>query len=75
MKASQILSTAGLAAVALAQTPPGFTPSVETKLEVTFGSKRVSEPGEAFTKPGERHNSEQGPAQRQRGKESFLTNA
>ena len=53
MKASQILSTAGLAAVALAQTPPGFTPSVETKLEVTFGSKRVSEPGEAFTRPGE----------------------
>ena len=53
MKASQIISTAGLAAVSLAQTPPGFTPSVETKLEVTFGTKTVSEPGEAFTRPGE----------------------
>ncbi|RYP22114.1 hypothetical protein DL765_001873 [Monosporascus sp. GIB2] len=50
MKISQILSTIGLAAVSLAQTPPGFTPSVETKLEVIFGNKAVSEPGLSFTR-------------------------
>ncbi|KAI1255746.1 hypothetical protein MGN70_002486 [Eutypa lata] len=50
MKVSQIISTAGLAAVSLAQTPPGFTPSVETKLEVIFGTKAVATPGDAFTK-------------------------
>ncbi len=53
MKASQIISMAGLAAVSLGQTPPGFSPSVEEKLEVTFGSKTVSTPGVAFTKIGE----------------------
>ena len=52
MKVSQIISTASLAAVSLAQTPPGFTPSVETKLEVIFGSKAVATPGDAFTKTG-----------------------
>ncbi|RYO86114.1 hypothetical protein DL764_009052 [Monosporascus ibericus] len=50
MKASQILSTAVLAAVSLAQTPPGFTPSVEEKLEVIFGTKAVSEPGLSLTR-------------------------
>ncbi|KAK7740841.1 hypothetical protein SLS62_010985 [Diatrype stigma] len=52
MKASQILSTVGLAAVSLGQTPPGFTPSVETKLEVIFGTKAVSTPGDSFTIAG-----------------------
>ncbi|RYP48106.1 hypothetical protein DL768_005959 [Monosporascus sp. mg162] len=50
MKASQILSTAVLAGVSLAQTPPGFTPSVEAKLEVIFGTKAVSEPGLSLTR-------------------------
>ncbi|RYP69579.1 hypothetical protein DL771_006016 [Monosporascus sp. 5C6A] len=50
MKASQILSTAVLAAVSLAQTPPGFTPSVTAKLEVIFGTKAVSEPGLSLTR-------------------------
>lgn len=36
----------------MAQTPPGFAPSVETKLEVIFGSKAVTTPGESFTKTG-----------------------
>ena len=41
--------------MSLAQTPPGFAPSVEDKLEVTFGTKAVTEPGLALTKAGVYH--------------------
>ncbi|KAI5865301.1 PEBP-like protein [Durotheca rogersii] len=49
MKAFSILSTLVLAGVAAAQTPAGFTPVVEQKLEVTFGTKSVT-PGLALTR-------------------------
>lgn len=49
MKGSSILSTLALAGVSAAQTPSGFTPVVESKLEVTFGTKSVT-PGLAFAK-------------------------
>ncbi|KAI0378553.1 PEBP-like protein [Hypomontagnella monticulosa] len=49
MKGSSILSALALAGVSAAQTPAGFTPAVEQKLEVTFGTKSVT-PGLALTK-------------------------
>ncbi|XDG02524.1 hypothetical protein ABKA04_002139 [Annulohypoxylon sp. FPYF3050] len=49
MKGSSIFSTLALAGVSAAQTPSGFTPVVEQKLEVTFGTKSVT-PGLAFAK-------------------------
>lgn len=49
MKGASILSALALASVSAAQTPAGFTPAVEQKLEVTFGTKSVT-PGLALTK-------------------------
>ncbi|OTA99432.1 hypothetical protein M426DRAFT_27527 [Hypoxylon sp. CI-4A] len=49
MKGSGILSALAFASVSVAQTPSGFTPAVEQKLEVTFGTKSVT-PGLAFAK-------------------------
>ncbi|KAI1371385.1 PEBP-like protein [Hypoxylon crocopeplum] len=49
MKGSSILSALALASISAAQTPEGFTPVVEQKLEVTFGTKSVT-PGLAFAK-------------------------
>ncbi|KAI1098276.1 PEBP-like protein [Jackrogersella minutella] len=49
MKGSSIISVLALAGVSAAQTPEGFTPVVEQKLEVTFGTKSVT-PGLAFAK-------------------------
>lgn len=49
MKLSILSSLASLAALASAQTPPGFVPAVTTKLEVIFGTKSVT-PGLALTK-------------------------
>lgn len=43
------MSALALASVSAAQTPAGFTPAVEQKLEVTFGTKSVT-PGLALTK-------------------------
>ncbi|KAI2463822.1 PEBP-like protein [Annulohypoxylon bovei var. microspora] len=50
MKGSTILSVLALAGTSAAQTPEGFAPVVEQKLEVTFGTKTVT-PGLALTKP------------------------
>ncbi|KAI0205313.1 phosphatidylethanolamine-binding protein [Astrocystis sublimbata] len=50
MKVSNIVSALVLAGVSSAQTPPGFTPEVTAKLEVTFGSKNVAQGGQAMTK-------------------------
>ncbi|KAI0884132.1 PEBP-like protein [Annulohypoxylon maeteangense] len=50
MKGNSILSALALAGISAAQTPSGFTPVVEQKLEVTFGTKSVT-PGLAFAKP------------------------
>ena len=41
---------AALVGVAQAQTPKGFTPSVNSKLDVLFNSTAVSEPGKLLTK-------------------------
>lgn len=49
MKVSSILSALALAGVSVAQSPSGFTPAVEQKLEVTFGTKTVT-PGLALSK-------------------------
>lgn len=49
MKGSSIFSALALAGVSVAQTPSGFTPAVEQKLEVTFGTKSVT-PGLALSK-------------------------
>ncbi|KAI1805078.1 PEBP-like protein [Daldinia bambusicola] len=49
MKSSGILSALALASISAAQTPAGFTPAVEQKLEVTFGTKSVT-PGLALAK-------------------------
>ncbi|KAK4464766.1 phosphatidylethanolamine-binding protein [Cladorrhinum samala] len=32
------------------QTPPGFTPSTTSRLEVTYGTKSITTPGTSFTK-------------------------
>ncbi|ORX96968.1 phosphatidylethanolamine-binding protein [Clohesyomyces aquaticus] len=45
-----LLSAAALVGVSLAQTPQGFTPSVNTKLDVIFNSTVVKKPGELLTK-------------------------
>ncbi|KAI0598836.1 phosphatidylethanolamine-binding protein [Biscogniauxia sp. FL1348] len=45
--AAMLLILAGLSA---AQTPEGFEPAVEAKLDVTFGTKAVETPGTALTK-------------------------
>ena len=50
--ASALLSIA-LASVSQAQTPEGFTPVVNTKLEVMFNSTAVTEPGQQLSKAGE----------------------
>ncbi|KAI1474063.1 hypothetical protein K445DRAFT_307537 [Daldinia sp. EC12] len=49
MKTSGILSALALVGISAGQTPPGFEPAVEQKLEVTFGTKSVT-PGLAFAK-------------------------
>ncbi|KAI0015115.1 phosphatidylethanolamine-binding protein [Xylariomycetidae sp. FL0641] len=50
MKTSHLLTALSLAMATSAQTPTGFTPAVEAKLSVTFGSKAVETPGQALTK-------------------------
>ena len=49
---TSIVSTTALllAALATAQTPPGFSPTVNAKLELMFASKSVATPGQALTK-------------------------
>ncbi|KAI1652421.1 PEBP-like protein [Daldinia decipiens] len=49
MKSFSVLSALAFAGISAAQTPSGFTPVVEQKLEVTFGSKSVT-PGLALAK-------------------------
>lgn len=49
MKGSGILSALALASFSAAQTPAGFEPVVEQKLEVAFGTKSVT-PGLALAK-------------------------
>ncbi|KAI0159962.1 PEBP-like protein [Hypoxylon sp. FL1284] len=49
MKGSSILSALAFVGASVAQTPEGFTPGTEQKLEVTFGTKSVT-PGLALTK-------------------------
>jgi hypothetical protein len=44
---------AALASIAHAQTPPSFTPQVNTKLEVIFNSTMVNTGGEQLAKAGE----------------------
>jgi hypothetical protein len=46
-------SLAVLAGFAVAQTPEGFTPKVDTHLEVMFGTKNVDPAGMTLTKAGE----------------------
>lgn len=43
---------AALVGIAQAQTPQGFTPAVNTKLEVMFNSTAVKTPGERLAKAG-----------------------
>ncbi|ORY57521.1 phosphatidylethanolamine-binding protein [Pseudomassariella vexata] len=50
MKVSSAFSALLVAGPATAQTPAGFTPSVSTRLDLTFGSKNVATPGTALTK-------------------------
>ncbi|KAI8949237.1 phosphatidylethanolamine-binding protein [Xylaria longipes] len=50
MKVSNIVSALVFAGVSSAQTPPGFTPAVTEKLEVTFGTKNIATGGQAMTK-------------------------
>ncbi|KAI1339413.1 phosphatidylethanolamine-binding protein [Xylariaceae sp. FL0016] len=50
MKVSDVIPAILLASSASAQTPAGFTPSVETKLDVTFATKNIATPGQAMTK-------------------------
>ncbi|KAJ8129213.1 hypothetical protein O1611_g4419 [Lasiodiplodia mahajangana] len=50
MKTSNIVSALLLAGVSSAQTPPGFTPAVTEKLEVTFGTKSIATGGQAMTR-------------------------
>ena len=47
-----LTSTLFLAAFGLAQTPVGFTPKVDAKLEIIFGTKAVNTPGTSLTKAG-----------------------
>lgn len=53
----QLLTFAAIAAlssVAIAQTPPGFSPGTNKGLNVTYsGGKTVSPPGKAFAKDGQ----------------------
>ena len=51
--ASSVL-LAALAGVAQAQTPQGFKPAVNTKLDVMFNTSMVMEPGQLLTKAGMR---------------------
>lgn len=39
-----------LAGVALAQTPPGFSPNATANLDIKFGANAVDPPGKALTK-------------------------
>ena len=43
---------AALASIAHAQTPSGFTPQIDTKLEVIFNSTMVNMPGQQMAKAG-----------------------
>jgi hypothetical protein len=43
---------AALASIAYAQTPSGFAPQVDTKLEVIFNSTMVNTPGQQMAKAG-----------------------
>ncbi len=52
MLVSLISGAVALAALVVAQTPEGFTPSVSAHLDVIFGSKAVSPPGMSLTKAG-----------------------
>ncbi len=45
-----VLLLASLVSAQTAQTPPGFAPAVNAKLEIIFGSKAVATPGQALTK-------------------------
>ena len=47
--ASALVAVA-LAGVSRAQTPDGFTPVVNTKLDVMFNSTAVTEPGQQLSK-------------------------
>lgn len=47
-----LTSTLFIAALGLAQTPAGFTPKVDAKLEIIFGTKAVNTPGASRTKAG-----------------------
>lgn len=42
-----------LPALVYSQTPPGFTPSTTSRLEVTYGTKSITTPGTSFTKAGQ----------------------
>lgn len=46
------LLVAALVGVAQAQTPKGFTPSVEKQLDVLYNGTAVKKPGELLTKAG-----------------------
>jgi hypothetical protein len=47
-----ISSTLLLAGAVSAQTPVGFTPEVDDKLEIVFGTKTVETPGASLAKAG-----------------------
>ncbi|KAI1495470.1 PEBP-like protein [Biscogniauxia marginata] len=50
MKSAKVTSLLWLAGISAAQTPEGFTPAVEEKLEVTFGTKPIDTAGTLLTK-------------------------
>ena len=52
MYLSVSLFLAALASVAQAQTPAGFKPEVNTKLQVLFNTTAVNSPGLELTKAG-----------------------
>jgi phosphatidylethanolamine-binding protein len=52
MQFKNLAHVALLAGLASAQTPAGFVPKVEAKLDVIFGTKAVATPGTALTKAG-----------------------
>lgn len=52
MKSQAIATILTLAATAVAQTPSGFIPVVNTNLGVTYGNITVSPPGEQLQRSG-----------------------
>jgi hypothetical protein len=54
MHFSSTLLLVTLSGLAQAQTPRGFNPSVNTKLDVMFNSTTVKTPGELLSKQSER---------------------